>query len=152
VLALAESGNVTDAARRAGLARVTVYRYWENDEELAKLFDEALRLGQHGLEDEARRRAYTWVLDPVVYQGKIQEQEVYDQATGEITKIPVAVRRYSDVLLMFLLKAAFPEKYKERQAVEHQGAVPTAPAVDLKKLSDDELVQFHALLKKARPD
>jgi hypothetical protein len=49
-----------------------------------------------GLEDEAVRRAYEGWLKPVFYQGR---------QCG-------AVRRYSDKLLMFLLKGWRPERYR----------------------------------------
>lgn len=50
------------------------------------------------LEAEAVRRAYEGVDEPVFYQGS---------ECGE-------VRKYSDTLLMFLLKGMMPNKYRER--------------------------------------
>jgi hypothetical protein len=58
-------------------------------------------LGTAALEDEALRRAYHGVEEPVFYEG-VQ--------CGSVT-------RYSDKLLMFLLKARHPAKYRERQGV-----------------------------------
>ncbi len=49
------------------------------------------------LASEARRRAVEGVLKPVYYKGKL---------VGFI-------REYSDTLLMFLMKAAMPEKYRD---------------------------------------
>lgn len=59
---------------------------------------EALDVGAGALEDEAVRRAYVGVEEPLFYQGK---------QCG-------TVRKYSDTLLIFLLKGAKPAKYRER--------------------------------------
>ena len=58
------------------------------------------------LEAEAKRRAVEGVEEPVFYQGK---------QCG-------VIKRYSDALLMFLLKGAMPDKYKERTSTELTGA------------------------------
>ncbi len=49
------------------------------------------------------------------------------------------VRRYSDVLLMFLLKALRPEKYRER--VEVRGSLAS---IDLNRLTDEQLRRISA--------
>ena len=54
------------------------------------------------LEMEARRRASLGVEEPVYYQG---------QVVGY-------VRKYSDVLLMFLLKAQRPEKFRDNHKID----------------------------------
>ena len=56
-----------------------------------------MELGTEALEYEAVRRAYHGVAEPVFYNG-VQ--------CGSVTK-------YSDKLLMFLLKARNPAKYRE---------------------------------------
>ena len=65
------------------------------------------------LELEARRRAVEGTERPVFYQG------------GEVGY----VREYSDTLLIFLLKAHRPNKFRER--VEHEHKVPQAIEVKL---------------------
>lgn len=102
---LAEFGNVREACRRAKLTRSKLYQWRENDEAFAKRWDEAYALGVAGLEDEARRRAAEGVDKPVFQQGE------------QVGK----VREYSDGLLMFLLKGAKPDVYKERVSAEHSG-------------------------------
>lgn len=61
------------------------------------------------LEREAFRRAHTGTLKPI-YQG------------GE--KVG-SVREYSDTLMIFLLKGARPQKYRENHKVEVSGTVGT---------------------------
>lgn len=102
---LAEFGNVREACRRSGLTRSKLYQWRDNDEDFAKRWDEAYALGVAGLEDEARRRAAEGVERPVF--GK----------EGEVGR----VREFSDGLLMFLLKGAKPDVYKERVSAEHSG-------------------------------
>ena len=66
--------------------------------------DEATELGTAALEDEAVRRAYHGVEEPVFYKG-VQ--------CGSITK-------YSDKLLIFLLKARDPAKYRDGSGAESE--------------------------------
>src|SRR5574337_1699712 len=68
-------------------------------------WDAALELGTDSLEDEAVRRAHEGTLKPVYQGGK---------KVGTI-------REYSDTLLIFMLKARRPERFKERLAAEHTG-------------------------------
>lgn len=96
-------GNKRRAVEGAGIDSSTPYtRQWREDKE----FQEALRLaeqmGADLLEAEAVRRAHDGVEEPVGwYRG---------QAGG-------TVRRYSDTLLIFLLKGAKPEKYGDKPLV-----------------------------------
>lgn len=62
-------------------------------------------LGTDALEDEAVRRAHEGVLKPVFQQGK---------EVGH-------VREYSDALMVTMLKARRPEKFKDRVASEVSG-------------------------------
>jgi hypothetical protein len=116
LLALAECANVTKACVTSGLLRRTAYRQREADEAFAGAWDKALDEGAGILEDEAVRRAYEGTLKPVFYKG---------EECG-------AIREYSDTLLIFLLKAHKPEKYKDRQHVEHdiKGGVLVVPGVN----------------------
>lgn len=99
--ALSEYGNVTQAAAAIGVHRPLLYYERNKDGSFAEVWDEAAAIGAARLEDEARRRAVEGWLEPVHYKG---------ERTGE-------VRRYSDTLLIVLLKAHHPEKYRERTDV-----------------------------------
>lgn len=96
--ALARTGCVLYAARAAKADRTAVYRLRESDIEFARAWEQALEAATDLLEAEAVRRAVTGVKKPV-YQG------------GERVGF---VQEYSDTLLIFLLKGAKPEKYRER--------------------------------------
>jgi hypothetical protein len=83
------------------------------------------------LESEARRRAVDGVDEPVFHKGRI---------CG-------TVRKYSDALLMFLLRGNAPEKYKEGVTVGGNGAqiiinmesLPDNPT-DRRNLIDAEVI------------
>lgn len=100
------SGSITKAAEDAKVQRGMHYRWLTDPSYLAK-FKRARREAVQGWEDEAIRRANDGVIEPVFYKGK---------ACG-------AIRRYSDGLLMFLLRAAKPQKYRERVDAQVHGSV-----------------------------
>ena len=56
---LAENCNVNNAARFAGIDRVTAYRHRESNPEFAALWDDAIEAGIQALELAARKRAMT---------------------------------------------------------------------------------------------
>ena len=98
---LGRHGNVSHALHAAAASRSWVYARRQSDVEFADAFEEARKCGLEVLKDEAHRRAYEGVNEPVFYQG----EEV------------AHVRKYSDVLLMFLIKQADPS-YRERGVLE----------------------------------
>jgi hypothetical protein len=130
--AFSETGNVAAAARAAGCARADHYR-WMVGAEYAAAFESAKEEAIEAMELEARRRAVDGVFEPVVYQGQFTYQQarnpagelLFDPETGKpvLSDVPLAVRKHSDVLLMFLLKAARPDTYRENAKVEISGSV-----------------------------
>ena len=101
---LRESANVTVAARAVGITLGTAYKHRREDALFAERWQEALDEAVDMLEHEAHRRAFHGVDEPVYYQGL------------EVG----AVRKYSDSLTMFLLKAHRPDKYRERSEVKQE--------------------------------
>jgi len=80
---------VTAAAKVAGYSRRAVYDWRHADEAFRERWDEAVAIAIERMEAEADRRAIEGTLEPVFYQGSECGQ----------------VRRYSDTLLIFRLKA-----------------------------------------------
>lgn len=103
--ALSETCNVKRSCELANVPRRTVYNWRAEDPAFADQFDEAKSMGGDALEDEAVRRASEGIDEQVFYQG---------ECVG-------TVKRYSDTLLIFLLKGAKPELYKDRVAAEVSG-------------------------------
>ena len=107
--ALAARGNMTAAAHAAGVSRACAYLNRQNDDTFAKAWEEAEEIAADRLEAEAWRRGVEGVEEPVISLGKVVEG-----ADGE----PLMIRRYSDTVLLALLRAHRPEKYRERNSVE----------------------------------
>lgn len=99
--ALAERGVVSRAAEAAGINRGTAYRHKEASPEFSLAWDAAMEDATDVAEEEAFRRAVEGILEPVFYAG----EEV------------ATIRKYSDQLLVFLLKAR-----RYRSQVEVTGA------------------------------
>jgi hypothetical protein len=109
--ALADTGSVTAAVAVAGTSRTRVYELRKADQEFAAGWEEAEEVAADRLEDEARRRAVEGAQEPLVSGGKIVRDD-----DGQ----PIAIRRYSDMLLLALLKAHRPEKYRDQKLI-HAG-------------------------------
>ncbi len=85
------TGNVSEACRAAGIkSRENAYLLWRHCPEFRREWDQAKKEAIEILEEEARRRV-----------------------------IPLTVKKHSDTLLIFLLKAGKPKKYRERTQHEH---------------------------------
>lgn len=92
---LAMTGNVTASAEAVGLARHMVYDWRKQDAAFASRWEEALAVAVDALAMEARRRALDGVEEVRYFQGE-----------------PIGtIRKYSDQLLMFLLRAYDPQTF-----------------------------------------
>jgi hypothetical protein len=98
IIAFAESGNVKLAAKTSGIASSTVRLRLDSDEEFRRRCAEAEQSAVDLLEAEAWRRAVKGVRAPIISHGK---------RVGYI-------RRYSDALLISLLRAHRPHKFNNR--------------------------------------
>jgi hypothetical protein len=96
--AYAASGQITTACDAAAVHRTTHYFWLRTDPAYAETYAEAHAMVADLLEAEATRRALGW------------EETAY---TSDGT--PHTIRKYSDTLLIFRLKAALPDKYRETQ-------------------------------------
>jgi hypothetical protein len=103
--ALATGASITAAARAAGVDRRTPYKWRDGVPAFDEEWVSHLEAGTDALEDEGRRRAMEGTKRPIYHGGK---------RVGFVTE-------HSDQLMMFLLRARRPEKYRERQAIEHSG-------------------------------
>ena len=96
--ALANTGSITKAAILAGVDRSSVYDWREKLPEFEEGVQKAIKTGEDAWEDEAKRRAVEGVEHGVWKDGRQVGSRV----------------EYSDLLMIFLLKGAKPEKYKDR--------------------------------------
>jgi hypothetical protein len=137
--AIAGGQTISAAANAAGYSRRSVYDRRSADKSFQERWDDAVAVAIERMEAEADRRAIEGTLEPVFYQGVECGQ----------------VRRFSDTLLIFRLKALRPEMYRERAAVEHTGKdgrdlIPE-PATDPKRVAQVLLGVLHAV-RSPRPD
>lgn len=140
--ALAETCNVGRACTAVGISRYTAYIWRKDDPDFAARWDDAMKAGLLALEDEAHRRAFEGVDEPLTHQGQFTYlyDEVKDEdgnpIIDELTKTPkyapaldengnkriATMKKYSDTLAIFLLKAHDPAKYRENSRMELTGA------------------------------
>ncbi|MBT3932496.1 MAG: hypothetical protein HOL07_11125 [Rhodospirillaceae bacterium] len=102
VRVLAETARVSDAAAESGVPLMRWYWLRDTDPVFAEAWHAAQEAGNDTVEDEAVRRAVAGHAEPVFYQGK---------QVG-------SVRKYSDSLLMFVLKARRPQRFRDRGDIE----------------------------------
>lgn len=100
----AECGTLTEAAEKAKVDR-NLHYVWLKDPQYTDAFENAQLRANDRLEQEALRRAVKGTEEPVFYQGEV---------CGKI-------RKFSDVLLIFLMKGAMPDKYREQWKGELTG-------------------------------
>jgi hypothetical protein len=109
---------VFDAANRIGVSRVTLYKHRGLDPEFAAAWDKAYDDGTTVLEAEAQRRAVQGVTEAVYNKGVV---------VGHVQK-------YSDLLLIFLLKARAPQKFRDNIDVTNSdGSIAAAFAAAVRK-------------------
>jgi hypothetical protein len=123
-----ELGTIEQAAKETAVTRMTPYNWLSSDKDFKVRFEKVKPIGKGVylgvLEDEARRRAVDGVLEGVYYQGELVDH----------------VRKFSDVLLIVLLKANAPEKYRERQEITGAGGLPLLqPIIQVMDLETKEL-------------
>jgi mannose/cellobiose epimerase-like protein (N-acyl-D-glucosamine 2-epimerase family) len=102
---LAKTADVTASAKAAGYSRRSVYEWREYDEKWREDWEDAWHRGVDAMEEEARRRAIDGVNKAVYHKGKIVGYE----------------KVYSDNLLMFMLKARRPDRFRDNSSIEYSG-------------------------------
>ena len=107
--ALSTGLSVTGAGTQAETPRRTLYNWRAADPVFAAAWDDAVEAGADVLEDEARRRAVEGVEEPALYMGRIVKDEQGNMLT---------VKKYSDTLMVLLLKGRRPNVYRERVSQE----------------------------------
>lgn len=131
--ALGKHGVVKVACKAAGVSRQTFKNWRDHDPDFAAQLPDAYDERNDTLEYAAYSQAVEGVPSYVVSQGKIVFEEIpILDANGE-PKLdkdgrvifrrgkPLIERKYAPSVLITLLKANLPEKYKDKQQLEHTG-------------------------------
>lgn len=123
LLSIAKGNSITQACYEAQVGR-TRHNYWlKNSEAYAAAYVEAEACAVEVWEAEVKRRAYEGVEEPVYQKG---------QLVGFI-------RKYSDLLAIFHLKGARPEKYRDNHvAVQININLPSEVAKARRRVIDAE--------------
>jgi hypothetical protein len=109
---LAQTGSPTVAVRLTGIDRSTMTKYRARNAQFRRDYKRAKRDAVDAMEHEARKRAVKGTLVPIYQNGR---------------RVGYKIER-SDALLMFMLRAERPEKFKDRSTVEHALAGPVVDA------------------------
>lgn len=112
------------ACESVNIARATAYVWRDDDVDFARQWDEVIEAAADDLEEEARRRAFKGLMRKKFTRGG---DPIIDPDTGE----QYSEIEYSDTLLIVLLKAHKPDKYRERvdQNIELRGGIPALTIV-----------------------
>ena len=106
--ALSATGNELAAASKAGVDRAQLLELREDDQEFGAQWEKARKTFAEGLEQTAYRRAIQGIPEPLVSDGKcVRDDEGH----------PLLTPRFSDSLLLALLKVEHPEKFSEYAAI-----------------------------------
>ena len=110
--AIEEGAFISDACKAIGRSRSTVYEYRDRCPEFAEAWEDAREIAIYALETTAYQRALNGHKEPIYYNGeKVGERTVHH-----------------DKLLMFLLRAMRPEKYRDNTP----GPTGGIPAIEVR--------------------
>lgn len=116
-------GNISRAAKAAKIDRRQHYTWLDDDADYKTAFNIAHEDAIDMLEDEARRRAIEGTRRFKFHNGKpIRDPK---------TKKPYSELDYSDTLLIFLLKGARPDIYRDNSRVQFDGSISHAGKVNV---------------------
>jgi hypothetical protein len=120
--AFALNGNISAACQASSVGRTSVYEWQEKDESFVQAFRLAEIESTERLEAEAYRRAHDGVIKetPIMHNGQVA--------------YTVVEHKYSDTLLIFLLKARNPAKYRELPNIDPTERVSLADARKVLKI------------------
>ncbi len=121
---LSRTGNTSKACQTSGLTRRQVMALRERDAAFDRAYDDAMNDAADLLEAEAWRRALEGTTQPVFRAGQ--------PVTGPAGE-PVVVRRYSDPLLVLLLRGCRPEKFQ----MHGRTSMPADPMIGIREIATD---------------
>ena len=157
-----EIGIIKAACKAAKISRQTYYEWRDHDEAFRTQLPEAKEEANESLEMVADEQA-RGIWEPVVSMGKIVYEEVPDLDEEGNQKLDIhgqpqykrgkmlMLRKRSPSVLITLLKATMPEKYKERMEYTGKDGGPIkVEHVDYSRFSDEELALLERLARRAK--
>lgn len=110
---LKSTPNVLEAARSVGMSSSRVYELKKEDKEFSISWDAAIDIGLQNMEQVLLDRVLNGVEEGIIEDGKVVKGRV----------------RHSDALMMFLMKAHNPKKYRERHEITGANGAPLVPTL-----------------------
>jgi hypothetical protein len=141
--AYGEHGVVKYACKFAGISRQTYKNWRDNDKEFQAQLPDVKEDAHDTLEFAAYTQAVDGVDEPAISMGQVvyeyepeldeNGEQVYDNRGKPVMKRGnmVTIKKYSPQVLITLLKANMPEKYRERTQMELSGSIDVTGARDL---------------------
>lgn len=109
VMMLGQVPNITAVCRLMDISASNIHVARKKDPKFDEAVLAAIDEGYDMLEEEARRRAVDGIVEPVFYRG---EQVV------DVSGNPTGIRKYSDQLLIALLKGYRPKRFNPGAKVQ----------------------------------
>lgn len=143
--------DVSSACRSAGVGRATVYRNRDSDGAFRDAWDEALEIAR----DNVQRVAHNWITVGVPVRSRRTRTVTKTTADGEVTTTTETIEsesaERSSTLMIFWLKAWYPERYRWSERFEATGAeggpirVESLDTIDaqIAQLSDELAARAH---------
>ncbi len=122
---LSKTGNTSKACETSGMTRRQIMTLRERDRAFDRAYDDAMNDAADLLEAEAWRRALEGTTQSVLKAGL--------PVADPVTKEPLVVRRYSDPLLMMLLRGCRPEKFR----MHGRASMPADPMIGIREIMAD---------------
>lgn len=110
--------DVTAACRLAGISKQHAYKVRENDDDFALAWGDALELAH----DAVERRAYQWIVTGVPVKKTVKRTKMKEGVVVEEETTTTESAETSATLMIFWLKAHFPDRYRWSERFEATGA------------------------------
>lgn len=141
--AYGDCGVVKYACKMARIHRSTFYLWRSRDQNFKACLVDAESDANDTLEFAAYQQGVEGVEEPAISAGQVvynyvpvlddDGKQMFDDRGKPLMKRGkmVTIRRHAPQLLITLLKARMPEKYKDKQQVEHSGSIDVSGAREL---------------------
>lgn len=118
-------GSLTAAAKQVGIGRRQHHRWMNTCPDYVREFGVSREIALAHLEEEALRRAVRGVQSLKFYKGEIIKiqattsdgRPMYYEQTRQPVMIPYVEHKYSDSLLMFMMKSMDPDRFRDNNGI-----------------------------------
>lgn len=134
--------DVTAACRLAGISKQHVYKVRETDDDFALAWADALELAR----DAVERRAYQWIMTGVPVKKTVKRTKTKGGVVVEEETTSTESAETNATLMIFWLKAHFPDRYRWSERAELTGADGGAIKIEPLSALDRQIEELSAEL------